>query len=168
MKRSGPSDHQEQWPLIWAPSQSLAYHDLEWQEPPSKEQWDVNSWWDLDRQFIGVVDCQSGSMKLISSRKYRKGEMDVACGHIGGRWGKELVQTSSFSEFLGSQLGVSRHLVTRMSNCQMLKCRNECKIPWSQSNGAGEFEYDRRANVSLHSVTARNHWWFLPEDSKRL
>jgi hypothetical protein len=37
------------------------------------------------------------------------------------------------------------------------KCRNECKIPWSQSNGAGEFEYDRRANVSLHSVTARNH-----------
>jgi hypothetical protein len=28
---------------------------------------------------------------------------------------------------------------------------------WSQSNGAGDFEYDRRANVDPHSVTARNH-----------
>jgi hypothetical protein len=111
----------------------------------------------MDRQFIEIVDRRSGSMKVIRSRKYQKGEMDVACGHIGGRWGKELVRTSSFSEFRGSRLGVSRHLVTRMPNCRMPKCQNECKIPWSQSNGAGEFEYDRRANVALHSVTARNH-----------
>jgi hypothetical protein len=46
------------------------------------------------------------------------------------------------------------HTNVELSN---VKCRNECKIPWSQSNGAGEFEYDRRANVALHSVTARNH-----------
>jgi hypothetical protein len=30
------------------------------------------------------VDHQSGSMKVISSQKYRKGEMDVACGQH--RW----------------------------------------------------------------------------------
>jgi hypothetical protein len=29
----------------------------------------------------------------------------TAIGHIGGRWGKELVKTSSFSEFRGSGNG---------------------------------------------------------------
>jgi hypothetical protein len=29
----------------------------------------------------------------------------IVVGHIGGRWGKELVKTSSFSEFRGSGNG---------------------------------------------------------------
>jgi hypothetical protein len=33
-----------------------------------------------------------------------KAEVTVV-GHIGGRWGKELVKTSSFSEFRGSGNG---------------------------------------------------------------
>ena len=55
-KISGLSDYQERGLLIWAPSRSFSYHDLEWQEPPTKEQRDVNSRWDLDRQYIKSLD----------------------------------------------------------------------------------------------------------------
>jgi hypothetical protein len=52
---------------------------------------------------------------------------------------------------------VEMHGHMNVKNCRMPKCRNECKIPWNQSNGAGEHEHDRRANIARHSETARNH-----------
>ena len=79
--------------------------------------------------------------------------------------GKELVQKSSVSKLWRSRNEVWRHSA---QNCRMPKFWNECKSPWIQSNGAGEFEQDRRATIARHSETARNNWWFLPEDAKRL
>jgi hypothetical protein len=43
-----------------------------------------------------------------------------------------------------------------MSKCRSAKWRNKRKTLRSQSNGAGEFEYDQRAIVALQSVTTRN------------
>jgi hypothetical protein len=40
--------------------------------------------------------------------------------------------------------------------CRNAKWKNKRKTLRIQSNGVGEFEYDWRATVSLHSVTARN------------
>jgi hypothetical protein len=68
--------------------------------------------------------------------------------------GKELVQKSSVSKLWRSRNEVSKHSA---QNCRMSKYQNECKIPWIQSNGAVEFEQDRRATVARHSETARNH-----------
>jgi hypothetical protein len=67
---------------------------------------------------------------------------------------KELVQKSSVSELQRSRNEVTRHSA---QNCRMSKYRNECKIPWNQSNGAGEFKQDQRATVARNSETARNH-----------
>ena len=64
--------------------------------------------------------------------------------------GKELVQKSSVSELRRSRNEVSRHST---QNCRMPKCRNECKIPWNQSNGAGEFEQDQGVTVLSHRLT---------------
>jgi hypothetical protein len=47
-------------------------------------------------------------------------------------------------------------LTTGIVKCRNAKWRNKCKTLRIPSNGAGDFEYDRRATVALHSVTARN------------
>jgi hypothetical protein len=78
----------------------------------------------------------------------------TALGHINERWRKELEKPSSFSGIVTGNVETHDHT---NAECRKPKCRNECKIPWNQSNGAGEFEQDWRATVARRSVTARNH-----------
>ena len=50
--------------------------------------------------------------------------MDVACGHIGGRWGKELVQKSSLFGVSGIATGSVEtlgHMNAKLTNAEMLK-----------------------------------------------
>ena len=101
MIRYGPSIHQERGPSIWATSWSFTYRDLEWREPPSKEQQDARSWKDLDWWFIEIVERRSGSMKIMSSKHILV--------HPVVTWRKDLVQMSFDSKFCGSRLRVSRH-----------------------------------------------------------
>jgi hypothetical protein len=70
---------------------------------------------------------------------------------------EELEETSSISEFRGD---MENQETLHHRNAEILKCRNaklNARSYEIQSNGAGEFKYDRRATVALQSVTARNH-----------
>jgi hypothetical protein len=100
-------------------------------------------------------DASSPDSRNAKSRKHLMHKAVVtALGHISERWRKELEQPSSFSGIATGNVEMHGHTNVELP---MPKCRNECKIPWNQSNGAGEFEQDRRATVARHSVTARNH-----------
>ena len=127
VKRSGPSDHQERGPLIWDPFQSFSYHDLEWWEPPSKEQWDARSWKDQDRQITKNVNHRSElhlrdlpiatwSDKNLHRRNCEMQIHDEIWTIDSSRsWPVDL---SSISEFHLSQLGVTRTSIEGITICE--------------------------------------------------
>ena len=93
----------------------------------------------------------------------------VSLGHHQRSHRRRAVEKSSKRQapFRSLGHGESRLFTTRMLKLWNSEMRNKRKILRIQSNGAGEFKYDRRAIVALQSVTYRNDWWLLPEESNR-
>jgi hypothetical protein len=67
----------------------------------------------------------------------------TALGHISERWRKELEQPSSVSGIATGNVEMHGHTNAELSNAEM-----NAKPHGIQSNGAGEHEQDRRANIA--------------------
>ena len=128
-KRSGPSDHQEWGPLIWAPSRSLTYHDLEWQESPSKDQRDVRTWKDQDLQIsknedrwyelhLGVLPIVTWSDENLHLRNSEMRDREkIRTVGSPRTW---TIDLSSILEFSLSWLGVTRTSILGTMICKIM------------------------------------------------
>jgi hypothetical protein len=81
-----------------------------------------------------------------------------ACGHNqwSHLWKMEEGASATKLHFKDCDMEHKEIFTTGFPKCRNAKLQNKCKTLQIQSNGAGEFKYDQRATVALHSVTARN------------
>ena len=130
VKRSGPLDHQEHGPLIWAPSQSFTYHDLDRKETYPSKLWYAKSRFNHSHQIKvwsrPLIQLHFGVSWLATWRgnKYNHQNRDMRNRDLIAsvrsrcdldRW------SNSISKFHESWLGEARNISTRKPKSRYVK-----------------------------------------------